>query len=92
MRNYFIDLLTKEAKSNNKIMLMVGDLGFSVVKNFKEKYPKQFINAGVAEQNMTGMAAGLLEKFHVFIIPLQILIHLDVQNRLEMILITITIM
>ena len=32
MRNYFIDLLTKEAKSNNKIMLMVGDLGFSVVK------------------------------------------------------------
>ena len=57
MRNYFIDLLTKEAKSNNKIMLMVGDLGFSVVENFKEKYPKQFINAGVAEQNMTGMAA-----------------------------------
>ena len=67
MRNYFIDLLTKEAKSNNKIMLMVGDLGFSVVENFKEKYPKQFINAGVAEQNMTGMAAGLAsEKFHVF--------------------------
>ena len=31
--------------SNNKIMLMVGDLGFSVVENFKEKYPKQFINA-----------------------------------------------
>ena len=39
MRNYFIDLLTKEAKSNNKIMLMVGDLGFSVVENFKEKFP-----------------------------------------------------
>ena len=46
MRNYFIDLLTKEAESNNKIMLMVGDLGFSVTENFKEKYPKQFINAG----------------------------------------------
>ena len=67
MRNNFIDLLTKEAKSNNKIILMVGDLGFSVVEDFKEKYPKQFINAGVAEQNMTGMAAGLAsEKFHVF--------------------------
>ena len=67
MRNDFIDLLTKEAEIKNKIILMVGDLGFSVVEKFKDKYPKQFINAGVAEQNMTGMAAGLAsEKFHVF--------------------------
>ncbi len=67
MRNYFIDLLTKEAQLNDKIILMVGDLGFSVIEKFREKYPRQFLNAGVAEQNMTGMAAGLAsEKFHVF--------------------------
>ena len=39
--------------------LLVGDLGFSVVENFKEKYPKQFINAGVAEQNMALVSAGM---------------------------------
>ena len=67
MRNYFIDLLTEEAKRNHKLMLIVGDLGFSVIEKFRENYPKQFLNAGVAEQNMTGMAAGLAsEKFHVF--------------------------
>ncbi len=67
MRNYFIDLLTKEAQFNDKIILMVGDLGFSVIEKFREKFPRKFLNAGVAEQNMTGMAAGLAsEKFHVF--------------------------
>ncbi len=67
MRKMFVETLSKAAQSNKKLILMVGDLGFSVVENFKEKYPEQFINAGVAEQNMTGMAAGLAsEGFHVF--------------------------
>ena len=47
---------------------MVGDLGFSVVEPFAENFPRQFLNAGVAEQNMAGMAAGLSsEGYHVFI-------------------------
>ena len=39
-----------------RIVFMTGDLGFSVVERFMQELPKQFVNAGVAEQNMTGMA------------------------------------
>ena len=39
-------------------MLITGDLGFGMT-DFSKRFPDQFINAGVAEQNMTGMAAGL---------------------------------
>jgi len=57
MRNSFIRALEEHAQLNT--VLVVGDLGFGVVENFQKKFPKQFINAGVAEQNMTGLAAGL---------------------------------
>ena len=40
-------------------MLVTGDLGFGVVTIFMEQLPNQFVNAGVAEQNMTGLAAGM---------------------------------
>ena len=59
MRNIFIEELTKAAKKNKKIILVVNDLGYSVVENFAKLFPKQFFNAGVAEQNMMGLAAGL---------------------------------
>jgi transketolase len=59
MRNSFIDELTILAEQNDKIFLMVGDLGYGVIEHFEQKFPKQFLNAGVAEQNMMGMAAGL---------------------------------
>ena len=68
MRKIFINELVKAAKTNNKIILIVGDLGFSVVEPFADKYPQQFINAGVSEQNMMGLAAGLAsEGNHVFV-------------------------
>ena len=68
MRKIFINELIKAAKTNNKIILIVGDLGFSVVEPFADKYPQQFINAGVSEQNMMGLAAGLAsEGNHVFV-------------------------
>ncbi len=59
MRNAFINELIKLAEKNEKIFLIVGDLGFGVIEEFERKFPKQFLNAGVAEQNMMGMAAGL---------------------------------
>lgn len=59
MRDHFISSLTEIVKKNTNVILITGDLGFGVLNNFIEKYPKQFINAGVAEQNMTGIAAGL---------------------------------
>lgn len=67
MRNAFIEELVVQAEKNKNIALVVGDLGYSVVEPFAERYPDRFINAGVAEQNMMGMAAGMAsEGFHVF--------------------------
>jgi transketolase len=59
MRNTFIKKLTNLAEVDPNIMFLTGDLGFGVVENFESKFPKQFLNCGVAEQNMIGMAAGL---------------------------------
>jgi transketolase len=59
MRNSFINALLEEATSHDDVFLIVGDLGFSVVEPFAEKFADRYLNAGVAEQNMTGVAAGL---------------------------------
>jgi len=59
MRTAFIQELFAIAQKDPRIVLMVGDLGFGVVTPFIERLPRQFVNAGVAEQNMTGMAAGM---------------------------------
>jgi transketolase len=68
MRNAFIDELTNLAEKNKKIFLIVGDLGFGVIEEFERKFPKQFLNAGVAEQSMMGMAAGLASAgYQVFV-------------------------
>ena len=67
MRNVFIKELTKIAAVNQNIVLVVGDLGFSVIEEFAEQFPDRFFNAGVAEQNMTTISAGLAsEGYHVF--------------------------
>jgi len=67
MRNAFIEELVNLARVNKNIALVVGDLGYKVVEPFADEFPDRFINAGVAEQNMTGLAAGLAsEGFHVF--------------------------
>lgn len=68
MRNAFIDELVVAAENNDNIALVVGDLGYGVVEPFAKRFPKCFFNAGVAEQNMMGLAAGLAsEGFHVFV-------------------------
>ena len=67
MRTTFIQELIAQARTHHDIFLAVGDLGFSVVEPFAQEFPDRFLNAGVAEQNMTGVAAGLAsEGFHVF--------------------------
>jgi len=47
------------AEHDERIMLLVGDLGFHVVEKFRDKYPERFVNVGIAEQNMAAVAAGL---------------------------------
>jgi transketolase len=67
MRTAFIEQLIIEARTNDKIFLITGDLGFSVLEPFENEFPNRFLNAGVAEQNMTGIAAGLaMEGYNVF--------------------------
>lgn len=67
MRNAFIQELVSLARQHPQIALIVGDLGYSVVEPFADEFPDRFINAGVAEQNMTGLAAGMAsEGYHVF--------------------------
>lgn len=73
MRNAFINTLIELAKIDKNIYLLTGDLGFSVLEGFIQKFPERFINCGVAEQNMMGVAAGLAlagKKVYVYsIIP-----------------------
>ena len=64
MRDSFVKTLMKLAEIDKSIMLITGDLGFGVLKEFSEKYPKQFLNVGVAEQNMIGVACGMALNGH----------------------------
>ncbi|MBO6639962.1 MAG: transketolase [Roseitalea sp.] len=67
MRDAFIAELTKLAAADTDRVLITGDLGFGVLTKFWETYPDQFINAGVAEQNMTAIACGMaLEGFKCY--------------------------
>jgi transketolase len=59
VRSAFVQNLATRASIGEDMMLIVGDLGFGVVESFADKFPQLFLNAGVAEQNMTGMAAGI---------------------------------
>lgn len=59
MRDAFLDKLTKLATADKDVVLLTADLGFGVFENFESRFPGQYFNVGVAEQNMTGLAAGL---------------------------------
>ena len=59
MRTAFIETLTELAREDPRLFLVVGDLGYSVVEGFARSHPERFLNSGVNEQAMTGIAAGL---------------------------------
>ena len=59
MRNTFINSLVHLARLDSDIYLIVGDLGFSAIEPFADEFPDRFLNAGIAEQNMAGLAAGM---------------------------------
>lgn len=59
MRTAFLKVLEELAAEDPRINLVTGDLGFTVFEPFIKRFPKQFLNAGVAEQNMTGLAVGM---------------------------------
>jgi transketolase len=65
MRDRFIQVLSQLAAKDPRITLITGDLGFSVLDGFRRQFPRQFINAGVAEQNMTLVATGMALEGHI---------------------------
>jgi len=61
MRQAFVSTIVKLAERDPRILLLTGDLGYTVLEPFAEKFPDRFFNVGVAEQNMVGIATGLSE-------------------------------
>jgi transketolase len=61
VRRAFIRTLVDLAKDDERIVLMTGDLGYTVVEPFADRFPSRFFNVGVAEQNLLGLATGLAE-------------------------------
>jgi transketolase len=61
MRGAFIRGLVEIADRDPRVLLVTGDLGFTVIEPFAERFPERFFNAGVSEQNMVGLATGLAE-------------------------------
>lgn len=59
MRAAFSDTLVRLARANPNVLLLTGDHGYALFDAFRKECPAQYINAGIAEQNMVGMAAGL---------------------------------
>ena len=59
MREDFSNALVRLALTDSKVLLLTGDHGYSLFDEFRKICPDQYINAGIAEQNMVGMAAGL---------------------------------
>jgi len=59
MRNAFIRGLSALAESDDRVVLLTGDLGDKIFDDFARRFPGRFLNAGVAEANMIGVAAGM---------------------------------
>lgn len=59
MRDNFVSQLSELARNDPRIFLMTADLGFRVLDSFAEEFPRQYLNVGIAEQNMIGLATGM---------------------------------
>lgn len=59
MRDAFSDALVRLAVGDPNVVVLTGDHGYALFDEFRKRCPDQYINAGIAEQNMVGMAAGL---------------------------------
>lgn len=58
-RKLFWKSVLEIARNDRKVIVMVADLGFSFIEDFQKELPKQFLNVGIAEQNMVSMAVGM---------------------------------
>ncbi|WP_103668974.1 transketolase family protein [Pseudanabaena sp. BC1403] len=85
MRNAFSNALINAAKSDPRVILMTGDHGYALFDEFRQQCPEQYINAGVAEQNMVGVAAGLAKSgFRPFVYGLSAFVPIRVLEQIKL--------
>lgn len=85
MRDAFSDALVRLAKSDPGVVILTGDHGYALFDDFRKECPKQYINAGIAEQNMVGMAAGLARAgFRPFVYGLSAFIPVRVVEQIKL--------
>jgi transketolase len=77
VRSAFVRALVDAAEKDDRVLLLTGDLGFMALEPFRDKFPDRFLNVGVAEQNMIGIATGLADSgyrpFCYSIVPFAVL-------------------
>lgn len=84
MRAAFSDALVRIARRDPRVLLLTGDHGYSLFDDFRKHCPAQYINAGIAEQNMVGMAAGLARAgFRPFVYGLSAFVPLRVVEQIK---------
>ncbi|MBU0607768.1 MAG: transketolase, partial [Armatimonadetes bacterium] len=59
MRSVFNRVLLDLAATDERIYMVLADIGYGEIEPFRDTYPERFFNCGVAEQNMTGVACGI---------------------------------
>ena len=59
MRRRFGKLISLMDKKDQKIVLLVGDIGYGIFDDFRKQHPKRFFNLGICEQSLLGTAAGM---------------------------------
>ena len=59
MRRIFGKIINELAFKDNKIVLIVGDIGYGIFDDFRRNHPKKFYNFGICEQSIIGSAAGM---------------------------------
>ena len=85
MRAAFSEALVRIAKADPNVLLLTGDHGYALFDDFRRECPKQYINAGIAEQNMVGMAAGLARSgFRPFVYGLSAFIPVRVVEQIKL--------
>lgn len=85
MRAAFSEALVRLAKDDPNVLLLTGDHGYALFDDFRKACPEQYINAGIAEQNMVGMAAGLARAgFRPFVYGLSAFIPVRVVEQIKL--------
>ena len=85
MRDAFSTTLVDLAKNDERVLLLTGDHGYALFDEFRKQCPAQYINAGIAEQNMVGMAAGLARLgFRPFVYGLSAFVPVRVLEQIKL--------